>query len=110
MELKKLVDISPEVYEHSFDKAALSKLRSLPGFDKVVNFMLNWTYVKWHLVDLQGSNFHVTRESCPELYKLVKDVGETLDVEELPEVYTEWGYTVNGYTTGTKENTLMVLY
>lgn len=110
MELKKLVGISPEVYEHSFDKAALNKLRSLPGFDKVVNFMLNWSYVKWHLVDLQGSNFHVTRESCSELYKLVKDVGKTLDVEELPEIYTEWGYAVNGYTTGTKENALMVLY
>lgn len=109
MELKKLVGIDSKVYEHPFDKAALNKLRCLTGFDTVTNWMLNWAYVRWHLVELQGSNFHITRESCPELYRLVRDVSETLDVTDFPEVYTEWGYAVNGYTTGTKERTLMVL-
>lgn len=109
MEQKKLIGLDTKVYEHPFDKAALSRLRGLSGFDTVTNFMLNWAYVRWHIVELQGSSFHVTRDSCPELYDLVKDVAKTLDVEDFPEIYTEWGYAVNGYTTGTKERTLLVL-
>lgn len=109
MDTKKLINLPPEEYEHPFDRAALNRLRALPGLDTVTNFMLNWTYVKWHLIELQGSNFHVTNESCPELYQLVKDVATTLYVEDMPEIYTEWGYAVNAYTTGIKDQTLLVL-
>lgn len=109
METKKLIGLSPIEYEHPFDKAALNKLRALSGLDVVTNFLLNWMYVKWNVIGLQGSNFHVTRDSCPELFLLVKDVAATLDVTDFPEIYTEWGYSVNGYTTGNKDQTLMVL-
>ncbi len=109
MNTKHLINLSSEVYEHPFDKAALDKLRALPGLDTVTNFLLNWSHVRWATIELQGSNFHVTRESCPELYDLIKDVANTLDVEDLPEIYTEWGYAVNGYTTGIKDRTLLVL-
>lgn len=109
METKKLIGLDSKLYEHPFDRTALNKLRGLKGFDTVTNFLLNWTYVKWNLVELQGSDFHVTRESCPELYKMAVDVAKTLDIEEMPEFYTEWGYAINGYTTGFKNNTLVVL-
>ncbi len=109
MNTKKLINFSPEEYEHPFDKVALKKLRALPGLDIVTNFFLNWGYVRWQVIELQGSNFHVTRESCPQLYELVEDVAKTLGVEDFPEIYTEWGYAVNAYTTGIKEQTLLVL-
>lgn len=104
-----LFGLDAKSYEHNFDKAALKTMRALPGFDTVVNFFLNWTYIKWHVIELQGSNFLVTRESCPELYELVHDVADTLDVRPLPRFYTQWGYNINGYTTGYKEDTLLVL-
>ncbi len=106
---KILFGLDSKTYEHNFDKAALKSLRALPGFDVVVNFFLNWTYIKWHVIELQGSNFLVTRESCPELYNLVHEVADTLDVRPLPRFYTQWGYDINGYTTGYKEDTLLVL-
>lgn len=109
MNTKKLINLSPQEYEHPFDKVALKKLRALPGLDIVTNFFLNWGYVRWQVIELQGSNFHVTRESCPQLYELVEDVAKTLGVEDFPEIYTEWGYAVNAYTTGIKEQTLLVL-
>lgn len=109
MDTKKLINLPPEEYEHPFDKAALKKLRALPGLDTVTNFFLNWGYVRWQVIEFQGSNFHVTRESCPQLYELVEDVAKTLGVEDFPEIYTEWGYAVNAYTTGIKEQTLLVL-
>ena len=104
-----LFGLEAKSYEHEFDKAALKTMRALPGFDTIVNFFLNWTYIKWHIIELQGSNFLVTRESCPELYDLVHNVADTLDVRPLPRFYTQWGYNINGYTTGYKEDTLLVL-
>ncbi len=108
-ERKILYGLDAKLYEHNFDKAALKTLQALPGFDTVANFFLNWTYIKWHVIELQGSNFLVTRESCPELYDVVHDVADTLDVRPLPRFYTQWGYDINGYTTGFKEDTLLVL-
>lgn len=108
--IQKLVNLKTTEYEHNFDKAALNALRALKGVDTLTNFVMNWTYVKWHLVELAGSNFHVTKESCPELYAQVRDVADTLDIVQLPEVYTEWGYFINAYTTGYKDSTLLVLY
>lgn len=64
MERVHLKNLDTNVYEHPFDKAALNTLRNLPGFDKVTNFILNWAAVRWNLVAMQGSNFHVTPESC----------------------------------------------
>ena len=109
MERKHLINLSSSVYEHPFDRAALNTLRSLPGLDTVTNFILNWAAVRWNHVAMQGSNFHVTRESCPELYKQIKKDAAVLGVDDFPEIYTEWGYAVNGYTTGNKDRTMLVL-
>lgn len=110
METKKLIKLDSKVYEHPVDRAMLKYLSSLPGFETLTNWMLDWTYVKWHLVDLKGSNFQVTEKSCPELYNQVKNVADILGVENMPHIYTEWGYFINAYTTGIKENTLLTIY
>lgn len=109
MERKKLIGLQTDTYEHPFDREALSYLKKLKGFDKVMSFFLNWTQVKWDVVALQGSNFQVTSESCPELFKIAKDVQKTLDVDLMPLLYIEWDYSINGYTTGWEGSTLMVL-
>lgn len=109
MERKHLINLDPKVYEHPFDKAALNALRHLPGIDTVTNFILNYASVKWNFIAMQGSHFHVTRESCPELYKQIKEDAAVLGVMDFPEVYTEWDYAVNGYTTGNRDKTMLVL-
>lgn len=107
---QKLINLQTTDYEHQFDKKALSALRSLKGMDAITNFVMDWTYIKWRLVELAGSNFHVTEESCPDLYRQMKDVFDTLDIVRIPELYTEWGHYINAYTTGYKDSTLLVLY
>jgi len=106
---KQLLGLDSKAYEHPFDKEALARLQKIPGLSTVTNAFLNWTYVRWHIIELQGSNFKITEESCPDLFNLVKEVEATLDISDSPEIYTQWGYSVNGYTTGTRGNTLMVL-
>ena len=107
---KRLINLKSTSYEHPFDRAALEALRKIPMFEKIVNFTLNWTNIKWRIVELCGSNFHVTKDSCPELYQLVHEVAENLDIDRLPEIYTQWCYGINAYTTGGKDNTLLVIY
>lgn len=107
---RKLINLKTTDYEHPFDKAALEALRKLPKFDSVVNFILNWTSIKWHIVELCGSAFHVTPKSCPELYKLVEDTAKTLEIDIIPEIYTKWTYGLNAYTTGYQKDTILVLY
>lgn len=107
---QRLLNLQTTDYEHPFDKQALNAMRSLPMFDSVVNFVLNWTSIKWRMIDLCGGSFHVTPKSCPELFGLVRDVAKILEVDHLPEIYTEWSYNVNAYTTGYKNDTILVLY
>ena len=107
---QKLLNLQTMDYEHPFDRAALEAARKLPLFDSVVNFVLNWTTIKWKMVELCGNAFHVTDASCPELFRLVRDTAKTLEIDELPEIYTQWHYGVNAYTTGYKENTILMIY
>ena len=107
---KQLIGLDSTSYEHPFDKKALSAFKALKGVDMITNFVLDWTYLKWHLVELAGSHFHVTEYSCPELYAQVKRVADTLDITRIPSIYTEWGHFINAYTTGYKDSTLLVLY
>lgn len=106
----KLIGLETTSYEHTFDKKALNAFKALRGVDTITNFVLNWTYLKWHIIELAGSNFHVTEYSCPELYQQVKDIADTLDITRIPSIYTEWGHFINAYTTGYKDSTLLVLY
>ncbi len=110
MEKRNLVGLDPKTYEHPFDRAALNALKAIPALDKVTNFVLNWAYIKWHLIELQGSNFRVTRESCPELYKMARDISRRIDVRDFPKIYTQWGYFINAYTAGYDNDVLLVIY
>lgn len=107
---QKLLNLQSSDYEHPFDKSALETMRNLPMFGTVTNFVLNWTTIKWRIVNLCGSSFHVTDSSCPELYKIIRDAARTLDIDHIPEVYSQWDYGINAYTTGFDKDTILVLY
>jgi len=107
---QKLLNLQTRDYEHPFDRAALDAVRNLPMIDSVVNFVMNWTVIKWKMVELCGSGFHVTDGSCPELFQLVRDTAKTLEIDHLPEIYTQWCYGINAYTTGYKDDTILMIY
>lgn len=105
-----LIGLKSSDYEHPLDRKVLEMLKGKSLFHDAVNGMLNWGFVKWELIALKGGYFQITQESCKDLYDQIVDVQKTLDVLRLPELYTKWDYAVNGYTTGTKDDTLMVLH
>lgn len=110
MEYQILRGLKPEDYEFEFDKSALQALRNFPLFEQATNFLLNMTEIRWHIVELCGSRLHCTPDTLPELYKDLRHVIETLDIDHMPEIYLDWGYFVNAYTTGYKQDTILCLF
>lgn len=106
---QKLINLQSSWYEHPFDREALNKVEAIPLLPKATNFILNWTYIKWSIVSLCGSNFHVTRSSCEDLYNIARETWDTLGLEHIPDLYLQQGYDINAYTTGHQNDAYIVL-
>ena len=104
-----LANLNPADYEHEMDKAALDKVKKIPLVPKIVNFVLNWTVIRSSIIAMCGTNFHVTKDACPDLFKLAKDVTDTLDMTKLPDLYMQQGYYINAYTTGHQGDAYIVV-
>lgn len=97
---KHLKGLTANSYEHELDRRYLSILQAVPGLSKITNTMMNWVSVKWDATALCGSNFHVTRESCFDLFKVYDDTSKTLDLEYTPPLYLQQHYDINAFTFG----------
>lgn len=106
---QKLINLQTSLYEHPFDREALKKVNAIPLLPRAVNFVLNWTYIKWNIVSLCGSNFHVTRSACEDLYNIARETWDTLELEHIPDLYMQQGYHINAYTTGHKQDAYIVV-
>jgi Zn-dependent protease with chaperone function len=95
-----LPDISSRAWEHPADRGALVALRRLKGFDtllKALNSMVNERAVR--LVFL-GSAVRADERQFAELHRMLAEVGSTLDVETLPELYVSQNPQVQGLAIG----------
>lgn len=104
-----LYDIPSSAYEHPLDRKTLKSLESFSILEGLIKSLSDWGGVKYQYAVRKASNFHVSEETCPELDQLIKEAASILCVRDIPRVYLEWGYEVNGYTTGYKDTTMMVL-
>ncbi len=105
----RLLGLQTGEYEHPFDKYALEKVTSIPVLPAVLNKIMTWTKIKWDIVALCGTNFHVTREACPDLFQIAHTASDILDLNKLPNLYIQQDYYINAYTTGFKDDAYMVL-
>jgi Zn-dependent protease with chaperone function len=95
-------------YEHPFDKKALNALESTPGLGAVGKFVTKNTVEKFVTIQYTGSCLKVTAKNYPRLYDYLDYASTVLDVDRKPELYIQWGYDINAFTTGA-ENPIMVL-
>lgn len=106
---QKLFNLSTKDYEHPFDRAALGAVKKIPLLPTVAAKVMNLLSVKWSIIALCGSNYHVTRSACPALYQSCKDVIQAIDLDSMPDIYVEQDYYVNAYTTGIDRTAYIVL-
>lgn len=106
---QRLVNLKSSDYEHPFDNMALKSVNAIPLLPTVVEKAMNLTTIRWSVIAMCGSNFHVTSSACPQLYAVADDVFKTLDLETIPDLYMEQDYYINAYTTGHKQSAYIVV-
>lgn len=105
---KILTGLSPDSYEHPFDQKALETLEGTPGLTLVGNYITSNFVERVYNVQYTGSHLKVTKESYPKIYEYLEYACKILDVQQIPELYIEWGYNINACTVGS-ENPIIVI-
>jgi len=82
-----LTGISSRAWEHPADRGALVALRKLKGFDKVLKVLSGMINERATRLLYLGSAVRVDERQFAGIHRLLADVGQTLDADELPEVY-----------------------
>ena len=95
-------------YQHDSDKAAFITLKKIKAFDKALDWVVENTVEKVTDVQQTGSSICVTQDATPALFNLVNDVARTVDVENVPQIYTRWGYEIYITTDGDKHPKMIV--
>lgn len=105
---KILTGLDSESYEHPFDRKALKALESTPGLDLVGQFITKHMVERIYTVQYTGSHLRVNKQNYPKIYDYLEHASQILDLKRKPELYIEWGYSVNACTVGA-ENPIIVL-
>lgn len=103
-----MTDISSRAWEHPADRGALVALRKLKGFDtilKALSGLFNERAVR--LVHL-GSAIRVDERQFAKLHRLLGEVGQTLDVAGLPELFVSSNPFPNALTIGMNKPFIVV--
>lgn len=103
-----LVGLQPDNYEHPFDKKALDALEDTTGVKVVGDFINKHLVERMYKIQYTGSHLKVTKESYPKIYQYLEFACKILDVRDVPELYIEWGYSINACTVGS-EHPIIIL-
>ena len=103
-----LTGLEHSQYEHPFDRAALEKLESIPMLTKLFKWITTNTVERIYTVQYTGSNLKVTKDNYPQIHQYLEDACKILDLKKVPDLYIEWGYSINACTVGA-ENPIIIL-
>jgi Zn-dependent protease with chaperone function len=87
MELIKLEGLNPREYEHPLDRKALDALEKTPGLDLLVRKFYELGIEKFLRLEFIGSNLKVTPGSLPDIYEILDEACEILNLKTIPELY-----------------------
>lgn len=87
MELVKLEGLNPREYEHPLDRNALDALEKTLGLDLLVRKFFELGVEKFLRLEFIGSNLKVTPSSLPDIYEILEEACEILNLKTTPEIY-----------------------
>ena len=96
----RLPKISPSAFEHPADRAALSALRKVPGFDLVLRKLLSLIGERGLRYVFLGSAVRVTDKQFARIDRLFTECLEILDIQERPELFIAQNPVVNAGAIG----------
>jgi Zn-dependent protease with chaperone function len=108
MSRKILYNLESTEYEHEFDRKALEALKKTPGLDFLVKKFFEYSIEAIYRIQYTGSNIKVSKNSFSEVYNLLLEACNILNITKIPDLYIEFSPSINGFTTGV-DNPLIVL-
>ncbi|MBN2493673.1 MAG: M48 family metallopeptidase [Deltaproteobacteria bacterium] len=97
----RLPQISSRAFEHPADRAALTALRKVPGFDTALKKLIGLIGEKSLHVIYLASAVRVNEKQFPDLYRVYRECLDVLDFEEQPELFISQTPFVNAGAIGT---------
>ena len=88
--LHRLEGISPRAFQHPADRAATAALAQIPGVDLVVRKLTELQYERAFRQILLANAVKIGPQQLAELWTVYERAGETLDLPELPDLYTTY--------------------
>ena len=88
--LHRLEQISPRAFQHPADRAATAALDKIPGVEQVVRKLTELQYERALRQTLLANAVKIGPRQMPELWTVYERAGETLDLPELPDLYTTY--------------------
>lgn len=102
-------DIHPSAWEHHSDKATLSILRQVPGFDQILKVLSGTTTERSLRLIFLGSSLKVSPLQLPRVHGLLTEAAGILDVTPVPELYITNDPRMNAMAIG-MEKPFLVLH
>jgi hypothetical protein len=97
---RRFPEISSRAYEHPADRAALTALRKLSGFDTLLKKLSGLIGERNLRLMLLANAVQVSDRQFPRLDAMLTDACEILDVRERPQLFVQQTPLVNGMTIG----------
>ncbi len=93
----KLLGLNSHDFRHPFDAQATKTLQQLPGLDIAIRSVLGSVAEQFFYLNNIASSILVNKNQLPDLYKLLLEACEILDLEP-PELYVQQNPVPNAYT------------
>lgn len=93
-------DISSTAWEHPADRAALNALRRIPGFDLVLRKLVGMFGEKSIRLTFKANAVRVSEKQYPWIHERLLRVCDTLDLDDVPELYISQTPLVNAGAVG----------
>jgi len=100
IEIKKFPGISSRAFEHPTDRAALLSLQKIRGFDIIIRKVVGALGERRMRMMYLGSSVRVGPKQRPELHRMLVEVCDVLDMEEIPELFIHQSPHLNAMTVG----------
>lgn len=95
-----LTDLHPFEYEHPLDAKALDALQNITGLDLLIRQFNKHAVERIFTIKCTGSNLKVTPRNYPEIFHILQECCEIINCPDIPDLYIEWEYGINGGTIG----------
>jgi len=107
-EQKILLDIDSRAWEHPSDRAALSTLKQIPGFDEIIKTVFSLTTEKSIRLLHLSSSIRTSENQFPVLHQQIRKIAAIFDWNYIPEVYITRSPFFNAGVYGVKEPFIVI--